>query len=134
MYGFHKLRDTGDVIVYSHPDFNQQSPEKLLKVNRKSGEVVKTASNKEKKLSLMNSKQKFLIERVGLLENEMKTIDETKELLVSKVEQYCDRQKKLEQIVLMFVQQVKEFPCSLERIYMNVMGRNNGSDWFNGFT
>ena len=134
MYGFHKVRDTGDVIVYSHPDFSQGSPDKLVRVDRKSGEAVKLASDKEKRLLRMNNKQKLLIERVAVLENEMKTINENKRMIVSQVEQYCDRQRKLEQIVLMFLQEVREFPYSLERIYLNVMERNNGSACFNGFT
>ena len=134
MYDFHKARDTGDVIVYSHPDFIQESPERLLKVNRKSAGVLQVASKNEKKLLLMNSKQKCLIERVTFLESEMKTINDTNKVLVTQLEQYCDRQRKLEQIIFMFVQQVKEFPSSLERIYLNIMGRNNGSTFFNGYT
>lgn len=134
MYDFHKVRDTGEVIVYSHPDFIQESPERLLKVNRKSGGVLQVTSKNEKKLLLMNSKQKCLIERVAFLESEMKTINDTNKVLVSQLEQYCDRQRKLEQIIFMFVQQVKEFPSSLERIYLNIMGRNNGSTFFNGYT
>ena len=125
MYGFHKMRDTGEVLVYSHPDFLQGYPEKLLNLNRKSALLVtKTRDDKDKKLKTIRKKQKLLQMKIISLEKGMKEVSEYNKMLVDQISQCLERQGKMEQIIGGFVNQVKEFPSSMENAYCGMLGSN----------
>lgn len=125
MYGFHKMRDTGEVLVYSHPDFVQGCPEKLLNLNRKSALLItKNRDADDKKLKTIKSKQKRLQLKIFSLEKGMKEVTEYNKLLVDQISQCLERQRKMEQIIGGFVNQVKEFPSSIDNVYYGIMGNN----------
>jgi hypothetical protein len=119
------MRDTGEVLVYSHPDFIQGSPEKLLNLNRKSALLEsKTRDSKEKKLKCIKSKQKTLQMKISSLEKSMKDISEYNRVLLEQISQCLERQGKMEQVLVTFVNQVKEFPSGMENVYCGILGNS----------
>lgn len=125
MYDFHKERDTGDIQIYTHSSFIRGHPEKLNEVHRKTTDFLTDngpSSNLEKKYLLMNSRQKMLQEKVTSLEQSYKDISNYNQLLMSQIIQCMDREQKIEQLLMGFIQQIKEIPSSLESCYLNVMG------------
>jgi hypothetical protein len=125
MYDFHKERDTGEIQVYTHTSFIRGHPEKLIEVHRKSSDLITENgpnSNLEKKYILMQSKQKMLHEKVNTLEQSYKDVSNYNQLLMSQIIQCMDREQKIEQLLMGFIQQLKEIPSSLESSYLNVMG------------
>ncbi|OMJ94640.1 hypothetical protein SteCoe_2131 [Stentor coeruleus] len=127
MYDFHKERDTGDIQIYTHSSFIRGHPEKLQEVHRKSSDLLtehNPSSDLEKKYLLLNTKQKLLQEKVNTLEQSYKDVSNYNQLLMSQIIQCMDREQKVEQLLMMFIQQIKEVPSSLESNYLNIMGSN----------
>ncbi|OMJ85134.1 hypothetical protein SteCoe_13600 [Stentor coeruleus] len=125
MYDFHKERDTGDAQIYAHSSFIRGHPEKLNEVHRKTTDSLTEnvpSSDLEKKYLLMNSRQKSLQEKVISLERSYKDVSNYNQLLMTQLIQCMDREQKVEQLLMGFIQQVKEIPSSLESCYLNVMG------------
>ncbi|OMJ76473.1 hypothetical protein SteCoe_24139 [Stentor coeruleus] len=120
MYNFHKERDTGEIQVYVHPCFIKGEKDKLANVHRKTSDLYvesKPASTLEKKYNTIRSKQKILSEKICMLEQNYQEVAIYNQSLLYQIFQSREREQKIEQLLLMFIEQVKEVPPFLEPFY-----------------
>ena len=120
MYDFHKERDTGEIQAYSHPCFIRGDNEKLCHIYRKTSDLYsesKPTSVLEKKYNLINSKEKMLREKISMLEQNYQEISNCNQSLLSQIFQYREREQKIEQMLMIFTQQVREVPTFLQSFY-----------------
>ena len=112
MYGFHKERDTGDIQVYSHPNFIKEHPERLSEVRRKLAKTEEDSLNRSKpddKIKHMSSKQKLLQEKIKKLEGTCKEVKETNKTLLLQISECLKREQKLENLLSLCLQQPQNF-------------------------
>ena len=120
MYDFHKERETGDLQVYSHPCFLKGDRDKINHVHRKTSEQYiesKPISLLEEKYNIISSKQKVLTEKISMLEQNYQELTAYNQSLLTQIFECCEREQKIEQLLMMFIERVKEVPEFLQPFY-----------------
>lgn len=120
MYNFHKERDTSDIQIYSHPCFIKGQQKNLINIHRKTSDLytsTKQVSPLEKKYNTIQSKQKLLNEKISMLEENYQEVSAYNQTLLCQIFQSREREQKIEELLMMFIEQVKEVPSFLEPFY-----------------
>ena len=117
MYDFHKERDTGEVQIYAHPCFIRGEKEKLVQVHRKTSDQYvesKPVMTLEKKYNIISSKQKILTEKIAALEQNYQEVAAYNQSLLYQILQSREREHKIEELLTMFADRIKDVPAFLE--------------------
>jgi hypothetical protein len=117
MYDFHKERDTGEVQIYGHPCFVRGEKEKLTQVHRKTSDQYvesKPVMTLEKKYNIISSKQKLLTEKISALEQNYQEVASYNQSLLFQILQSREREHKIEELLIMFADRIKDVPAFLE--------------------
>jgi hypothetical protein len=108
MYDFHKIRDTGDVLIFKNRFFIKERPESLMKVKRKNpgpGQKIKETYDKE--LSKAKKKHRNLKEKVKDLESKLEEIVNVNKTLMDSVNFFSKNEKKIEDFWITCVENMK---------------------------
>lgn len=103
LYNFQKKRHTGDVLVYSHPNFIRGEYDKLVKVVRKLPEYKE---NHHKSLHLLTSQSDKKLFKIKSLQTEVEKINILNKELIEKIKNITGRVFSLELISHYLIQEL----------------------------
>lgn len=112
MYNFHKQRDTGDIQVYTHPNFIQGHPEKLKDVRRKVPN--KDLDSIENKYSNVCAKVVRLQQTISELERKFSQVSCYNQYLVNILVQAMEQEQKKELMLKNLFEKKTGMPFILE--------------------
>jgi hypothetical protein len=139
MYGFRKERETGDVQIFSHPNFVKGKPEQLKKIARRCREFNNDSGEKRtlnEKFADLKDKQKGLKEKVKALEMEVKGLQERNQYMMAQLMNCMEKEKRIEGVLMTFVQKVKEIPYALDECMFSIFSaeKTNGQQFMDDFS
>lgn len=102
MYDFHKIRDTGDTLIFQNRWFVRESPEKIMNVKRK---IPCPATEKEKKVSekvLGKTKKRYnyLKLKVKNLESKLNEIKTVNKMLIEQVGKFSVQESRIHEMII----------------------------------
>lgn len=131
LYGFNKERDTGELQVYSNPNFLKNHGERLILIRRRVPAIksINLSTNLDKtKMQTVLAQQVQIKKNFAELEQKYKNISDSNELLAKKLENCIEREEKVEQLLGNFIRIVKESQTNMEGQFYNMfMGAISGN-------
>ena len=132
MYGFHKIRDSGETHIFSHPCFVRNQKAKLRDIQRKSVEVQplldsNCVQNQDilcEALRDLRKSQKKLKDELDQLKHQNQEVINMNQSLLQEIYYSRDRELKLEQTFSMFFPQMGNDPYHMQA-YMNGVPQNS---------
>ena len=101
MYDFHKIRDTGDILIFKNRWFVRESPEKLIKVKRKMpNQVEKEKEVYEKVLGKTKKRHKSLKLKVNDSESKLNEIMTVNKMLIEQVNCFSSRESRIQEMII----------------------------------
>ena len=101
MYDFHKIRDTGDILIFKNRWFVRESPEKLMKVKRKlPNPAEKEKEAYEKVLGKTKKRHKNLKLKVNDLETKLNEVMTVNKMLIEQVNIFSSRESKIQEMII----------------------------------
>jgi heat shock transcription factor, other eukaryote len=119
MYSFRKEKDN-DSFVYMHPCFVRGQKSLLQEVKRKSIEKIPQVSDNsllQRKYESIFTRQQALQQKIDVLQNNYQDVVSYNQHLLYSILHTKEREKKIQQLLGMFVNQVKEVPPFLKPFY-----------------
>lgn len=118
MYNFHKAKDT-EALIYSHPFFVKAQKSLLWRVRRKPAENAQANPSNilKSKYNTICSKQQSLHEKIETLQHNYDDVVNHNQSLLIQIFHSKEREQKIFQLLMMFVEQVKEIPQFLRPFY-----------------
>ena len=102
MYDFHKLRDTGDTLIFQNRWFVRESPEQIMNVKRK---IPTPAADKEKKATekvfgKTKKRYHYLKLKVKNLESKLNDIKTVNKMLIEQVSRFSVQESSIHEMII----------------------------------